>query len=327
MKIIKKLIFMYKFLFLATMLFTFLSIGFNLYWNRFLADTINMLGNLSSTLLLKHFTEAVVIILLYSAIESVSSYLASYTCEIFAHEMRMGYARFYLQADLQTLSRLNVGKEQSAMQNELREVSAYLQGNLFSFIKQLITFSATVIFLLYQNFTLTLLSTLPVVPLILYCAISSKVIKNLTDRCQNSKKHINGMIDTLLDLFPIIQIYNAQSLISATMDEHLLKWQNSNIKQERITARLMSLSGLLSFIPLLLLLGFGGTMVVKGKVSLGIFYIFINLSGNVSGFLQNMPNIYAGFRQFDAAACRLEKKLILNPLERRKYGTIHGLFR
>lgn len=80
---------------------------------------------------------------------------------------------------------------------------------------------------------------------------------------------------------------------------------------ERVAAGLMSLSGLLSFVPLLLLLGFGGVMVVNGEISTGIFYIFINLSGNVSGFLQNMPNMYAAFRRFEASAERLGKKLVL----------------
>ena len=34
-------------------------------------------------------------------------------------------------------------------------------------------------------------------------------------------------------------------------------------------------------------------------------------SGNVSGFFQNMPGVYAGFRRFEASVGRLEKKLVL----------------
>ena len=48
-----------------------------------------------------------------------------------------------------------------------------------------------------------------------------------------------------------------------------------------------------------------------GEISIGTFYIFINLSGQVSGFLQNMPNIYAGFRKFEASVGGLEGKLAL----------------
>lgn len=142
---------------------------------------------------------AAVIILLHTAAEYLSSCLASYTCEVFAHEMRMGYSRFYLQCDIRTLSKLNVGEEQSAMQNEMGEISAYLNENLFSFTKQFVSFAVTAVFLLCCNSKLALLSTLPVVPLIIYCNFSSKVIKNLTEQCQKSKKQINGLADILLE--------------------------------------------------------------------------------------------------------------------------------
>lgn len=316
MKIIKKLIRLHKFLFSIAAFFTFLSVFSNLYWNRFLADVIDCLGRVlpsgakdMETSMLQFLMKAAVIILFLAVSEYLSSYLASYTCEVFAHEMRMGYSRFYLQSDILILSKLNAGEEQSAMQNELREISAYLNENLFSFLKQFAAFVVTVIFLFCQSGKLTMLTIFPVIPLLVYCYFSGKIIKNFTEQCQKSKEQINGLTGTLLDLFPVIQVYDAYGLIHGTVNERIAEWQDSNIKKERITARLMSLSGLLSFIPLLMLLGFGGFMVIDGEISMGVFYIFINLSGDVSGFLQNMPGIYAGFRRFRASVCRLEGKV------------------
>lgn len=122
---------------------------------------------------------------------------------------------------------------------------------------------------------------------------------------------MNGLADVLLELFPVIWVYDAYRLMGHTIDAYIREWKSANIKKERVSARLMSLSGLLSFLPLLLLLGLGGTMTVMGEISIGTFYIFINLSGQVSGFLQNMPNIYAGFRKFEASVGGLEGKLAL----------------
>ena len=255
------------------------------------------------------FTAGIWIVLIHTISEFLSSYLSSCTCEIFAHEMRMGYVGHYLQSDIQTLSGLNVGEEQSAMQNELKDISEYLSENLFSLMKQFGTFVVTVIFLFGQNYKLAMLSVFPVIPLILYCSLSSKVIKNYTQQCQNCRKKINGLAGEILELFPVIQIYDAYGLIKSAVKENLSEWGASSVKKERISAGLMSLSGVLSFVPLLILLGFGGAMVINGKISMGTFYIFINLSGNVSGFLQNMPGIYAGFRRFSASVDRLEGKI------------------
>lgn len=316
LKLLIKLIRQHVFLFHTAMLFTLLSVFLNLYWNGFLADTIDRLGGISLSgasggegLPLEPLIRGAVIIFFHALMGYLSSCLASYTCEVFAHEMRMGYGRFYLQSDIRAVSGLNVGEEQSAMQNELTEVSAYFHENLFPFLKQFVSFGATAIFLLCINFRLTLLSVLPVAPLIIYCCRSGKIIKNLTEQCQKNRKQINGLADTLLELFPVISVYGAHRLMNRAMDEALREWKCSAIRKERVAARLMSLSGVLSFVPLLLLVGFGGSMVVNGEISRGSFYIFINLSGNLSGFLQNMPGMYAAFRRFRASVGRLEKKL------------------
>lgn len=313
MKLLKQLIGLHKVLFLTAVLFTLLSVIFNLCWNKFLAQLLDRLGNADFLSFKKEtavfFTLGIFVVLIHTISEFASSFLSSYACEVFAHELRMGYAKSYLQNDLQTISKLNVGEEQSAMQNELQEISAYLTESLFPLMKQFGTFFVTVLFLLCQNLKLTLLSVVPVIPLIAYCSFSGKIIQNETQQCQNSKQKINGLADVMLGLFPIIQIYDACQLIKGSMEAALSAWGDAAIKKERVTAKLMSLSGVLSFVPLLLLLGFGGAMVIHGEISLGIFYIFINLSGSVSGFLQNMPGIYASFRRFRASADRLEGKL------------------
>jgi len=257
------------------------------------------------------FVGLIIIMLLNTLCEYIANYLAAYTCETFAHEMRVGYARFYLKTDIRKLAKMNVGEEQSAMQNEMKEISLYLKDNLISLIKQFIAFIVTTVFLLCQSCKLALATILPVLPLIVYCFISGKVIKRYTGRCLECKQEINGLTGTILELFPVIQVYNGYKLISDAMDSSIDVWEEHNIKKERISAKLMTLSGVLSFVPLLILLCVGGNMVVSGEISIGLFYIFINLSGNVSGFLQNMPNIYAGFRQFGASVDRIGEKLVL----------------
>lgn len=319
MKIIKRLVKLHRIVFAAAVLFTFLSVILNLCWNKCIAEMIDAFGDIAGVndgnekgVPVTSLLTGVIIIFLYTMSEYLSSYLSFYTCEIFAHEMRMGYVRYYLGRDIRMLSTLNVGEEQSAMQNELKDISDYLNENLFSLIKQFGTFAVTVVFLLCRNFELSVLSILPVIPLIVYCFLSGKIIKNYNEQCLNSRRKINGLADMVLELFPIIQVYGAYRLIGGTMSDKLSEWAAMNIKMERISARLMSLSGVLSFVPLLILLGFGGFMVINGEISIGTFYIFINLSGNVSGFLQNMPGAYAGFRRFSASVGRLEEKLVLN---------------
>ena len=96
MKVLKQLIKLHKFLFAVAVLFTFLSIILNLCWNKFLAELLNLLfdadvdafENKPGALFIMLPT-GILIVLLHTLSEYLSSYLAFYTCEICAHEMRM----------------------------------------------------------------------------------------------------------------------------------------------------------------------------------------------------------------------------------------------
>lgn len=318
MRVLRRMIVLHKYVFSIAVLITFTAMLLNLGWNTFLANLLDRLANQIEVLeqgrgfyLGNIILVGVAIMILLIITEYMSSYLAAYTCEIWAHDMRMGYAKHYLQYDMRELSCLNAGEEQSAMQNELSDISNYLNQNLFLFIKQFGTFFVTVIYLAIQNVKLAMVSVLPVLPLIAYCFYTGKVIKDYTEQYQSSRGQFNSLVDVILELFPILQVYQAYSLMNTNLNQTLLACEEANIRKEKVAAKLMSLSGVLSFLPLLCMLGFGGNMVLKGEISIGIFYIFINLSGNVSGFLQNMPNIYARFRGFVASVERLEKKMVL----------------
>ena len=83
-------------------------------------------------------------------------------------------------------------------------------------------------------------------------------------------------------------------------------WEKTSIKEERVRAGLLSLSAFLSCLPLLLLLLIGGSQVLQGSIEIGILYIFVNLSGNVSGIMMNMPGQIASFRRFASNMARLQ---------------------
>ncbi len=108
MKILKKLIQLHKILFIMAVLSTFLSVIFNLCWNKYLAQLLDVLGNADfydfQKEMYRYLTTGILIVLIHAASEFLSTYLSSYSCEIFAHEIRMGYARYYVQSDIRTLS-------------------------------------------------------------------------------------------------------------------------------------------------------------------------------------------------------------------------------
>jgi ABC-type multidrug transport system fused ATPase/permease subunit len=132
-----------------------------------------------------------------------------------------------------------------------------------------------------------------------------------TDRSQQAKGQMNQYAETLLTLFPIIRLYDAARMTIGGYTGAVKVWENYTVKAERKKAKLMSLSAILSQMPQLLLFLVGGHRTISGMLTVGTLYIFLNLSGNVSGALMNMPGHIAAFRQFSANMKRLSPHILL----------------
>ena len=297
-----------------TVLLSVTSIAVSLWWNAQLSAMIDairlMQGNMEGALV-----RVAVILLLSTVCAYVLSLCSSWTLETLAHDLRMAYARYFLRLPYAQIQALSAGESISLLQNEIEGVSLFLRGNLFSLVDDAIRFAATFSWMLCLNPSLTLLSSLPVLLLTGYTALASKLIGRTALLSQQANQEMTGFADTLVAVFPVLRLFGGAALLSRQYGQRLNLWEAATRREERRRALLMTLSGMLSSIPLLLLFLIGGTQVLQGKESLGTLYIFINLSGNVSGVMMNMAGRIAEFRRFAVNMDRLAPHVILETEE------------
>ena len=176
----------------------------------------------------------------------------------------------------------------------------------------LIKFIGSFGWLIYLNPFLAITSNLPVFFIIIYISFSSKILQKYTLKTNEENSKINSVTDSLMNLFPVIRLYQAQKMILENYSTLLTEWEKLNISMEKKKALLMSISAVITNIPLLLIILIGGKLVILGKLSLGELYVFISLSGNVSGILMNMPSFIMQFRIFGANLKKLNAPVIVD---------------
>ena len=74
----------------------------------------------------------------------------------------------------------------------------------------------------------------------------------------------------------------------------------------RLSALYNTLSGILSKVPLLLLLTVGGFMVIRGDILIGTLIVFLYLQGSLTQSIMNLPNWIANFKVFTTNLSRIE---------------------
>ena len=287
-----------------------LSVAVTLWWNTQLSgiiDTVSV-GRPPSNMMI---ILALITMIAMGATNYAGVYIDGYTCQSMTHDLRMGYAKYFASLPVVESEKLNAGEQLAKLLNEIAGVSDYLNSNLLQLTGDAVRFFITFIWLMFISPTLTLASNLPAFLIVIHVFWSSKIIGLATERGQQAKGQMNQYADTLLTLFPIIRLYDAACLALGGYMDAIKTWENHTIRSEYTAAKLMSLSGVLSSIPLLILFFVGGRMALSGTLNIGTLYIFLNLSGNVSGVLMNMPRHIASFRQFLANMKRLEGKICL----------------
>lgn len=305
MSLLKKLLTKRIGLVTLTVIISISAIVVSLWWNSQLSAMINMI---STNILVP--TRTVILAAMTILISMGMAYLlnicSGWTCETLAHDLRMGYAEHLTALPITEVENLNAGEQLSRLQNEIGEVSRFLRDNLFAFVDDLVKFIGTFSWMLWLNPKLTLFANVPTVIIIGYTFFSSKVIGKAALKSQQANAQMNGFADTLISVFPIVRLFHANLLIQNKYNTALEQWANASISEERKRAKLMSLSALLSCTPLLLLFLIGGTQIIHGSTTIGTLFVFINLSGNVSGVMMNMPGRIAVFRRFSANMKRIE---------------------
>ena len=288
-----------------------LASAVTLWWNAQLSGIIDTIST-GNFLTFEAIVWALVTMLLSGTAAYAKGIISGYTCESMTHDLRMGYGQHFASLPVAEIEELSTGEQLSRLHNEIADVSGYLNTNLFQLLDDNIRFITTLVWLFIINPTLTISANLPVLAIMAYVVWCSKKISAATERSLQAKCWMNEYIDTLLTLFPVIRLYDVTKMMLGGYGDALQTWEHQTIRAERTRARLMSLSALLSTIPLMLLFWVGGGMAIDGEITVGTLYIFLNISGNVSGVMMNMPGYIATFRQFSVNMKRLTLNISLD---------------
>lgn len=293
-----------------TFLFDLFFLAVVLVWNRQLAVLIDLVTS-GQTVTKSIIMNLVVILAAYILMSGATTFVSGVTCTGINYSLRQNYIQKISNQNLPT-QKLNGGKEASVLLNELTAVSNFISENLFFMFASLIKFIGSFGWLIYLNPFLAITSNLPVFFIIIYISFSSKILQKYTLKTNEENSKINSVTDSLMNLFPVIRLYQAQKMILENYSTLLTEWEKLNISMEKKKALLMSISAVITNIPLLLIILIGGKLVILGKLSLGELYVFISLSGNVSGILMNMPSFIMQFRIFGANLKKLNAPVIVD---------------
>ena len=249
----------------------------------------------------------------------LNQYVGRYSAERMAHTLRMGYARRLIHktggtgGDSAEQSESSAGRKgldtataMSVVQNELAQADGYLSGAFFDVTGMLITGILATVFLMFQNVYLTFVILIPTLIILVYVIFSSRKLSGIVTAAQQEKSRMNKTAYSVVHAFPAVKTFDGEALCKEAYDSSVKAWTKQQAKLGRRSALYNSLSGILSRVPLLLLLLAGGYMVVSGKILMGTLIVFLNLQKSLTQSIMNLPSWLSGFKVFTTNLSRIE---------------------
>ena len=232
-------------------------------------------------------------------------YSGRYAAEKMAHTLRMGFIGKILSmqrekagSDSENRDGNDVGSVMSKVQNELSRADEYLSISFFDITDMLLTGVLVFVFLMFQNILLTLVIFIPTLLILFYVKWSSRKLSGIVSDALKEKEKMNRVSYSLVNAFPAVKIYNGDEMCINAYENSLDNWGKHEADMEKLNALYNSLSGILSRVPMLLLITVGGFMVIKGNIMLGTLIVFLNMQSSLTNSIMNLPSWISGFKVF-----------------------------
>ena len=153
-------------------------------------------------------------------------------------------------------------------------------------------------------------------PVVLF-ALSSAFFGKRMEKIQKSFLKINASIYSFLkenlSIIPLVKVFNLESWSQNRFNNQIEDYYGISLNYTRISSLNSSLSSLILGVPIVLLITFGGYMVIGGTISLGTFTAFLSYTSIFFSPISQLSSIWTSYKSALPAFDRLKEIYDMEP--------------
>jgi ABC-type multidrug transport system fused ATPase/permease subunit len=197
----------------------------------------------------------------------------------------------------------------SILNADLAKLRKLLTSDLVGLVGQLTRALGALIYIFILSWQLTLAATVLTPVLFWIVSALTAPISRRTDQMQEEIGRVNSLAQDGLAGLVITRAFN----LTRVLDERFRLSNNRVLSKGMRIAFFRALVDIVGYVvtlaPFMFTFGFGGWLVLSGRMTFGSIFAFINLLNLVANPLTNIPNLWAGIGEAAGAAQRLFRVL------------------
>ena len=153
-------------------------------------------------------------------------------------------------------------------------------------------------------------------PVVLF-ALSSAIFGKRMEKIQKSFLKVNASIYSFLkenlSIIPLVKVFNLESWSQNRFKHQIDDYYGISLNYTKVSSLNSSLSSLILGVPIVLLITFGGYMVLGGTISLGTFTAFLSYTSIFFSPISQLSSIWTSYKSSLPAFDRLKEIYDMEP--------------
>jgi ABC-type bacteriocin/lantibiotic exporter with double-glycine peptidase domain len=161
--------------------------------------------------------------------------------------------------------------------------------------------------MLTLNYKLALIVMSPVVLFALSSAIFGKRMEKIQKAFLTVNASIYSFLKENLSIIPLVKVFNLESWSQNRFNHQIDDYYGISLNYTKVSSLNSSLSSLILGVPIVLLITFGGYMVIGGTISLGTFTAFLSYTSIFFSPISQLSSIWTSYKSSLPAFDRLKE--------------------
>ncbi|MFO7949845.1 MAG: ABC transporter ATP-binding protein [Candidatus Fermentibacteraceae bacterium] len=240
-------------------------------------------------------------------------YLSGWVSQRVVHDLRRDMVANLLRQSLEFHRRERVGQMMSRVTNDVSNVADFVSTSLINLVNDVLTVSAIVVVMAILNLRLTLVTMLSVPVVILGLSLLARRMRRAYLHVQQEIAAVNTGVEQGVTGMRVTKSLARESFNVEQFEMLSLRNMRANLHTAVLFAALFPVMTVSNMLSVALVIGYGGTLVAAGTMTIGVIFAFLGYVIRFFGPLRELSLVYNALQAAAASLARIGEYLRLEP--------------
>ena len=240
-------------------------------------------------------------------------YLSGWVGQRVVYALRGDLLHHVLRQSMTFFGQERVGQIASRLTNDVNAVSEVASSGLLSLVGDLLSLVGIVVAMALLSPELTVVTMVAVPVVLLSMGYLGKRMRGAYRQVQQELARVNTGVEQGVSGMRVVQSLARESFTMEQFEALSLRNMRANLRVSLLFAAVFPTMTITNMLGMALVLGYGGTMVARGELSLGVLVAFFGYIQHFFGPLRELSLVYNSFQSAAAALDRVAEYLDREP--------------